>query len=371
MNQEEKVNIDDNYTHTSNQNEIKLENDINYCKLNSDENLILKTNYDFINNKNNFFFNNSNSNIYYFKENNQIYDIIQLLKTNPNISSYMYLIDNLPIEELIKTFSFILYNIDAFLTNSQSYLLIGRIISLFKSNSFNEFNETQNKINENVYSFLLSFFKKRITFLIHSSNFITCIINMVVKIGYPKNDFIYIEINNEFKTFAFNRQGCILIQNLFPVGNEIQKKHLFDKILEEYNELIVDKYGHYLFKHLLFKEAHGEKYYGLIVNKIINDIKRFTNNQFSSVVIERLLDSSDIYIRNKIIDKICKNENDVIELLYHSYGNYVLQKIIKVTKDNNLLGLIYKTVIKNKSSLYKLSYGKKIMKEISSAYTLK
>ena len=294
-----------------------------------------------------------------------------MLKTNPNISSYINLLDNLSTEELIKTFSFILFNIDSFISNSQSYLLIDKIISLFKSNTPNEFNETQNKININIYSFLLSFFEKRIPFLINSNNFIASIKNMVVSLGYPKNDFIYIEIKNEFKTFAFNRQGCILIQNLFPIGNEIQKQNLLGIILIWYNELIVDKYGHYLFKHLLLKEAHGEKYYGLIVNKIINDLKRFTNNQYSSVVIERLLDSSDICIRNTIIEKICKNENDVVELLYHSYGNYVLQKIIKVTKDNNLLGMIYKTVIKNKSSLYKLSYGKKIMKEISSTYTLK
>ena len=315
--------------------------------------------------------NKNNSNNYYFKDNNQIYDFIQLLKTNPNISSYMNLIDNLSIEELIKIFSFILYNIDYFLSNTQSNLLIEKIICLFKSNTFNEINETQKKINENVYSFLLSFFTKRIFFLIHSNNYISCIINMAANLGYPKNDFIYIEIKNEFQNFAFNRQGCILIQNLFPIGNEIQKQNLVDIILNRCNELIIDKYGHYLFKHLLLKETHGEKYYSLIINKIINNIKRFTNNQYSSVVIERLLDSSDIYIRNKIIEKICKNENDVVELLYHSYGNYVLQKIIKVTKDNNLLGMIYKTVIKNKSSLYKLSYGKKIMKEISSAYTLK
>ena len=71
------------------------------------------------------------------------------------------------------------------------------------------------------------------------------------------------------------------------------------------------------------------------------------------------------YIQGKV------GENDIVELLYHCYGNYVLQKIIKVTKDHSILGMIYKTIMKNQNSLYKLSYGKKIMKEISSAYTLK
>ena len=195
--------------------------------------------------------------------------------------------------------------------------------------------------------------------------------NFVLKLGYPKNDFVYIEIENEFKSFAYNRQGCLLIQNLYPLGNGIQQQKLLNIILEQFNELILDRFGHYLFKYLLYQAENGEKYYNIIFNKIINDIKKYINNQYSSVVIERLLDSSDINIKNKIIEKICANENDVVELIYHAYGNYVLQKIIKVIKDNNILAMIYKTIIKNKKSLFKLSYGKKIMKQISAAYTLK
>ena len=122
---------------------------------------------------------------------------------------------------------------------------------------------------------------------------------------------------------------------------------------------------------MLYKVENGEKYYSLIFNKIINDIKAYTNNKYSSVIIERLLDCSNENIKNIIITKLCQNENDIVELICHSYGNYVLQKIINVTKDNQVLNLIYKTVMKNKNSMYKLSYGKKIMKEICVAYTLK
>ena len=171
---------------------------------------------------------------------------------------------------------------------------------------------------------------------------------MVIKIGFPKNDFVYIDIKNEFKNYGFNRQGCILIQNLFPLGNEYQQQNLLGIILQLYNELIVDKYGHYLFKYLLYQPENGEKYYNDIFNKIINDVKRYTNNKYSSVVIERLLDSSNLYIKNKIIEKLCSTEKDVVELIYHAYGNYVLQKIIKVVKDDNILEMIYKTIIKKK-----------------------
>ena len=179
------------------------------------------------------------------------------------------------------------------------------------------------------------------------------------------------EIKNEFKNYAYNRQGCILIQNLFPLGNEAQQQNLLGVILEQYNDLIVDKYGHYLFKYLLYQADNGEKYYNEIFNKIIHDIKRYINNKYSSVVIERLLDTSDLNIKKKIIEKICVNENDVIELLYRAYGKNYFAKVNSVFKDNKILGMIYKTIFKNKAALYKLSYGKKIMKEISAAYTLK
>ena len=271
----------------------------------------------------------------------------------------------------MQTFSFILNNIDNIISNSQSFLLIDRIISLLNNDSFNESIGDKNNINENIYFFLKSFFNKRIISLIHFNNYISCVVNIVIKLSYPKNDFIYNEIKNEFISFAYNRQGCILIQNLFPLGNEIQKGNLFNLIIEHCNELIVDKYGHYLFKYLLYKASNKEKYYKDIFEKIINDAKRYSNNKYSSVVIERLLDSSNTSITNKIIEKICANEDDIVALLYHCYGNYVLQKIIRVTKKNEIIEMIYKTIIKNKNYLYKLSYGKKILKEINSIYTLK
>ena len=315
--------------------------------------------------------NNCNSNHFFKNEQNALIDIVYLLKNNLNINSYIHLLDRLNYEDFSKMFSFILNNVDIFISNSQSIALINKIINLFNQKNFNDNKENTNNINENIYSFLFSFFNKNILSLIQSNNYIYSVNNLVIKLGFPKNDFIYNELVNDFKTFALNRQGCILIQNLFPLGNEIQKINFLNKIIEHCNELIVDKYGHYLFKYLLYKEANQEKYYFQIFNKIINDVKKYTNNKYSSVVIERLLDSSNPFIKDKIIEKICLNENDIIDLLYHAYGNYVLQKIIKVTKDNNILEMIYKTIMKNKTSLNKLSYGKKILKEISSAYTLK
>ena len=338
----------------------KNEIEDNFLKYNTNFNLIKNTDANLINCSN---------------AKSDSYDIVNLLKNNPDINSYIHILDYISSDDLLKMFSFILKNIMIFLANNQSHLIINKVISLYRvslpiANSIKK-DTNSNNINENIFAFLSAFFSKRIIYLINSNNYITIIINLVQTIGYPKNDFVFSEIIQDFKNYSNNRQGCILIQNIFPLGNNVQQQNLLGEIIDKINELIIDRYGHYIYKYLLYKAENGEKYYTLILDKIVNNLKKYTSNKYSSVVIERLLDSSNENLKKKIIDKICRNENDVVELIYHAYGNYVLQKIISVTKDNHILGMIYKTIMKNRNSLYKLSYGKKIMKEISVAYTLK
>lgn len=338
----------------------KNEIEDNFLKYNTNFNLIKNTDANLINCSN---------------AKSDSYDIVNLLKNNPDINSYIHILDYISSDDLLKMFSFILKNIMIFLANNQSHLIINKVISLYRvslpiANSIKK-DTNSNNINENIFAFLSAFFSKRIIYLINSNNYITIIINLVQTIGYPKNDFVFSEIIQDFKNYSNNRQGCILIQNIFPLGNSVQQQNLLGEIIDKINDLIIDRYGHYIYKYLLYKAENGEKYYTLILDKIVNNLKKYTSNKYSSVVIERLLDSSNENLKKKIIDKICKNENDVVELIYHAYGNYVLQKIISVTKDNHILGMIYKTIMKNRNSLYKLSYGKKIMKEISVAYTLK
>ena len=338
----------------------KNEIEDNFLKYNTNFNLIKNTDANLINCSN---------------AKSDSYDIVNLLKNNPDINSYIHILDYISSDDLLKMFSFILKNIMIFLANNQSHLIINKVVSLYRvslpiANSIKK-DTNSNNINENIFAFLSAFFSKRIIYLINSNNYITIIINLVQTIGYPKNDFVFSEIIQDFKNYSNNRQGCILIQNIFPLGNNAQQQNLLGEIIDKINDLIIDRYGHYIYKYLLYKAENGEKYYTLILDKIVNNLKKYTSNKYSSVVIERLLDSSNENLKKKIIDKICRNENDVVELIYHAYGNYVLQKIISVTKDNHILGMIYKTIMKNRNSLYKLSYGKKIMKEISVAYTLK
>ena len=189
-----------------------------------------------------------------------------------------------------------------FISNSQSYLIIDKVISLYISfaHAPNEiYKNFEINMKENIFTFLSLFFYKRIIYLINYNNYISTILNLVQAFEFQKNHFVFSEIKQDLKNFSKSRKGCLFIQNLFPLGNDIQQQNLSDEILAQSNELILDRYGHYLFKYLLNKVEHGEKYYFLIFNKIVNNLKKYAYNIYSSVVIERLLDSSNENIKNK------------------------------------------------------------------------
>ena len=63
------------------------------------------------------------------------YDIVNLLKNNPNINSYIHILDYLSANDTIKMFSFILKNIKIFIRNNQSHLIINKVISLYRISS--------------------------------------------------------------------------------------------------------------------------------------------------------------------------------------------------------------------------------------------
>ena len=52
-----------------------------------------------------------------------------------------------------------------------------------------------------------------------------------------------------------------------------------EEILDNINKLIINRYGPYILKYLLFKAENGEKYYTLIFDKIEDNLKKYTSNK--------------------------------------------------------------------------------------------
>ena len=140
-----------NFINSDFNNFAKNENEANNLKYPININYINNINYDLIINTD-------------IKKDN--YKIVELLKNNQNIESYKDTIDFLSFEDLLKMFSFILNNEIAFISNSQSYIIINKVISLyhssFQDSNGNKNDNSKNNMRENFFAFLLTFFSKNI-----------------------------------------------------------------------------------------------------------------------------------------------------------------------------------------------------------------
>ena len=157
------------------------------------------------------------------------------------------------------------------------------------------------------------------------------------------------------------------MQRCLEKGSRDQKLHLANYIIENIHDLIEDPYGNYLVQNVITLEDmdKNEK----IFKQIAKDFIRLSQLKFSSNVIEKCLDSKlshDSYNNIKAephIDKIFKGtfpDDDyqiiknfgynteasknlkervsfiVQKLIYNQFGNYVLQRALKVMGSEQL-----------------------------------
>ena len=181
--------------------------------------------------------------------------------------------------------------------------------------------------------------------------------------------FIYNYVTDNFIELASDNNGIIVIKKILTLTH---KKVLHDKIKN-----IVKENALTLIKH---------PYANLVIQVIVENwpdykdiLVMFEGKYFSlslekyaSNVVERCLEK-DQNILNKFIDEIVDSEK-ISEVMKSNFGNYVIQKAIKLAKNENKQKLVYnaakdvnklndpKLIIKWKSIL--LSYFKDFDKEI-------
>ena len=93
-----------------------------------------------------------------------------------------------------------------------------------------------------------------------------------------------------------------------------------------------------------------------ILCKFNNKFAELSNKKYSSNVVERCLEKNS-KILSKYIEEICSN-GKVAEIMKNNYGNYVIQKALKISTDKNKQ-ILADNVNKN---IYKLNDKKLISK---------
>ena len=165
-------------------------------------------------------------------------------------------------------------------------------------------------------------------FLNQSSTHI--IIKYISLIKYPNNQIIYSFIVENIFYIATHKHSCCTLQKCLEEGNNIQRKEILMSLANISNQLFDDQYGNYAIQFALsLKDEEANK---IIISQYLYNFQKNISNKISSNVYEKVLEFCDFNTRQYIIKSLCNFET-VKNLLYDTYGNYVLQKTLLASNE--------------------------------------
>jgi mRNA-binding protein PUF3 len=150
-------------------------------------------------------------------------------------------------------------------------------------------------------------------------------------------------VSNNFIDLSYNMNGICVVKKLLLMTH---KKDLHQKlkkiIIENALNLIVHQYGNYVIQ-VIFENWDDNE-----LEDILNIYKKqfiyLSKLKYSSNAIERIIEKNknnlEIYI-----NEIC-TEINLSELMFNNYGNYVIQKAIKLSSGTSQDRII-KEILKN------------------------
>ena len=185
-------------------------------------------------------------------------------------------------------------------------------------------------LNSNIEKFIIiKAIKDRIEELIYDPYGCHVLERLLSCIEEEYISFLYSYILDNFLKLANNCNGICLVKKILTFTN---KKNLHEKIKlivkENSLELIQHPYGNFVIQVIV--ECWND--YKEIINLYKSNFLNLSLEKYSSNVIERFIEK-DEEILNEFIDEIIKS-NRIYEIMKSNYGNYVTQKIIKLSKND-------------------------------------
>ena len=156
------------------------------------------------------------------------------------------------------------------------------------------------------------------------------IIKYVNMLSYPKNHFIIQFLLENSFDLATKKHSCCVLQKCIEYSNEKQKKDFLKEIATKSFGLFNDQFGNYVVQYCI--NLCDFEINKIFVENFLNNILQFSTQKYSSNIIEKCMDCCDEETKELIIQKF--SEPYIIEkLLFDMYGNYVLQKIMGLSKE--------------------------------------
>lgn len=196
---------------------------------------------------------------------------------------------------------------------------------------------------------------------------------------------VYEVIMGNYIEIATEKHGCCVIQRALDYGSEIQTKILLNETLSHLNILINHQYGNYVVKNhcklastyhkeqfpFILKNLHNELSPQQIRKALQTEILFKCSRKCNSLHLIQCLKLDNLEFRNSVADKLLAN-NKYIELITHEFGNYVVQRSIRVVskeRRNALLSVslspLTQNISKNSNFIKKNEIGKKVLYKLS------
>jgi hypothetical protein len=176
-------------------------------------------------------------------------------------------------------------------------------------------------------------------------------------------DFIYNYIYNNFINITNDKFGVLVIQKAFYESDEESFNKLLILTEQNFNILIKNNFGNYLIKYIFLQMKNKIQFNKIfpLIKKIEENILEYCKNKNSSGVLEKLFEKGAENINEHIINYLLDfHSNEIINLLIHPNGYYVIKKIMNI-KNKNIKKKIIKAVVDNKSKLESDSKNKTIV----------
>ena len=170
---------------------------------------------------------------------------------------------------------------------------------------------------------------------------------------YTKFIYDYVFIN--FMEISETKHGVCVIQKCVSEGDFIQRGKLYELILNNFNELIIDEFGNYLIQYILINVNDQTKFNEInyIIKKVEDNLIDICKMKFSANVIEKCLENGSNYIKEYLLECFLNRYKDhIIELLLDKYGIYIIQKALKINP--NYRNRFYDIIKEKKDQLYNI-----------------
>lgn len=177
--------------------------------------------------------------------------------------------------------------------------------------------------------------------------------------------FILDAFRNQVCQLAMHPYGCRVIQRMLEYSDLESQRLLLDEIHSYTFYLVEDQYGNYVIQHVIErgKDEDRQKILTLVKDSILT----FSRHKFASNVVEKCIIYGNAKQRQSFIEEIIKPRQQdgtmpVTIMMRDQYANYVVQKLLEITKNR---GEMYEQLVASikpqLQALKKYSYGKHLV----------